>query len=291
MTERWRLIIDPPDGAAWNMAVDEALLRAAERGTSGPVLRLYRWEPAAVSLGYFQEWGRAVNEAACREAGIDIVRRPTGGRAVFHHREVTYSVVLPPGHPMAGQTVMEGYRRISEALQAGLARLGIAAVLARPAASPAGEGREALAGACFDSASRYELEWNGRKVVGSAQLRRASGAVLQHGSIPLEFDVELTARVLAPGGRGARFLALILAERAGSLSQALGRPVEFDEAAPAIAEGFAAAAGVVWDRGFLTEEERRVASQLAASRYATDEWNRIRPAGRTDRGEAGRGGG
>ena len=286
--ERWRLIIDGPARAARNMAVDEAMLRAVEAGAAPPTLRLYRWDPPAVSIGYFQEWERSVNEEACRQAGIDIVRRPTGGRAVFHYDEVTYSVVLPPGHPMGGRTVMEGYRRISEALLAGLRRLGIEAELARPPGVPQGRGREALAGACFDAASRYELEWRGRKIAGSAQVRRASGAMLQHGSIPLRFDPEFTARLLAPGGRGERFLALILRERAGSLSDAAGRAVTFDEACRAIVEGFAEAAGVTWVAGSLSEEEQAIAHRLEVERYGDEAYNRLRPGTRDPRSAEGR---
>ena len=278
--ESWRLIVDGPAPAARNMAVDEAILSAVEAGEAPPTLRLYRWAPPAVSLGYFQEWGESVNEEACREAGVDVVRRPTGGRAVFHADEVTYAVALPPGHPLAGRTVMEGYRRISEALAAGLRRLGIEAVLARPAAGPPGQGRQALAGACFDSASRYELEWRGRKIAGSAQLRRASGAVLQHGSIPLRFDPDLTARLLAPQGRGERFLRLLLSQRAGSLSEAAGRPVGFEEACEALAAGFAQAVGLTWERGGLSPAEEALARRLEAERYGVPSYNRLRPDAR-----------
>ena len=284
--ERWRLLVDPPAPAARNMAVDEAMLWAVESGLAPPTLRLYRWAPPAVSLGYFQEWDQSLNERACQEEGVDVVRRPTGGRAVFHDDEVTYAVVLPPDHPVGGRSVMEGYRRISEALVAGLRRLGIDAKLARPPAGPAPRGREALAGACFDAASRYELEWEGRKIVGSAQLRRASGAVLQHGSIPLRFDPERTARLLAPGGRGERFLRLILRERAAGLSDAAGRDVGFDEACAAIIAGFAETLGVQWQQGSLSQDEQALARRLEAERYGLDAYNRHRPTGR-----AGEGGG
>lgn len=271
------------------MAVDEAILEAVEARAVPPTLRLYGWQPPAVSLGYFQEWERTVNEEACRAAGVEVVRRPTGGRAVFHCEEVTYSVALPPGHPMAGRTVMDGYRRISEALAAGLRRLGIDARLAQPAA-PAGRGREALAGACFDAASRYELEWEGRKIAGSAQVRRASGALLQHGSIPRRFDPELTARLLAPGGQGERFLALVLRDRAASLEQAAGRPVSFAEACSAIAQGFAEAAGVEWMVGDLTDHEEARARRLEQERYGDERFNRVRPdvRGARDAGERAR---
>lgn len=278
--DAWRLMVDEPAPGAWNMAVDEALLEAVERGEALPTLRLYRWRPAAVSLGYFQEWERAVDEAACRELGVDVVRRLTGGRAVFHDVEVTYSVTLPPGHLLAGETVMDGYRRISDALREGLRGLGVDADLARPEPTPAGQGRDALAGACFDSASRYEIEWRGRKLVGSAQLRRASGGVLQHGSIPLRFDPERTARALAPGGKGRRLLAEILASRAGSLEQALGREVPFEEVAQALTAGFARALGIAWERHPLSPFERARAEALARIRYGDDRWNRVRPSGR-----------
>ncbi|WP_324669037.1 lipoate--protein ligase family protein [Geochorda subterranea] len=279
--ERWRLLVDPPGPAARNMAVDEAMLWAVEAGIAPPTLRLYRWDPPAVSLGYFQEWGDSLDERACREEGVDVVRRPTGGRAVFHDDEVTYAVVLPPEHPVGGRSVMEGYRRISEALAAGLRRLGIEARLARPPAGPALRGRDALAGACFDAASRYELEWEGRKVVGSAQLRRASGALLQHGSIPLRFDPERTARLLAPGGRGERFLRLILRERAAGLSDAAGRDVGFDETCAALVAGFAETVGIEWQQGSLSPEEQALARRLEHERYGLDSYNRHRPTGRT----------
>ncbi|WP_324716367.1 biotin/lipoate A/B protein ligase family protein [Carboxydochorda subterranea] len=277
--ERWRLLVDGPGRASWNMAVDEAVLESVEHEAAPPTVRFYRWAPPAVSLGYFQEWQRAVNENACRQAGVDVVRRPTGGRAVFHHVEVTYAVMLPPGHPVAGLAVMDGYRRISEALREGLRLLGVEADLARPAA-PAGQGREALAGACFDSASRYELEWRGRKLVGSAQVRRASGAVLQHGSIPIRLDPGLTAHLLAPGGRGERFLALLLGQRAGDLSRALGREPGWDEVVRALVEGLGVALRVDLEQQDLTPGERARAGSLVAERYGNPEWNRLRPSSR-----------
>ena len=275
--ERWRLILDAAGPAAWNMAVDEAVLEAVAAGEQPPTLRLYRWAPPAVSLGYFQRLEQAVDEAACREAGVHVVRRPTGGRAVFHHQELTYSVALPPGHRASAAGVLESYRILSEALREGLRRLGVEAELARPAPRRGSMRGSFPEGACFDAASRYELEWQGRKLVGSAQTRRASGAVLQHGSVLIEFDPEQTARLLSPGGRGRAFLADVLRHRAVSLREALGRPVSWDEVAQAMAGGFGAALGVEWQPGGLSPRERVRAEQLAVERYASDEWNRLGP--------------
>ena len=260
------------------MAVDEAVLEAVAAGRQPPTLRLYRWEPPAVSIGYFQILEQALDEAACRQAGVDVVRRPTGGRAVFHHRELTYAVTLPPGHPAGVGGITESYRILSLALQEGLRRLGVAVELARPSLRPPGA-RGVAEGACFEAASRYELEWQGRKLAGSAQMRRASGAVLQHGSIPLQLDADLSARLLAPGGRGRTFLAQVLRHRAVGLEEALGRRVAWEEAAEALAEGFGAALGVRWERAPLSSEEREQARALAERRYRTDAWNRLGPRG------------
>lgn len=275
--ERWRLIVDGAGSAAWNMAVDEAILESVASGEQPPTLRLYRWNPPAVSLGYFQRLEQAVDEPSCWQAGVELVRRPTGGRAVFHHRELTYSVALPPGHRAAGRGVLEGYRILSEALREGLRRLGVEVELARAAPRPAGEPRGFADGACFDAASRYELEWQGRKLVGSAQLRRATGAVLQHGSVLLELDPEQTARLLSPGGRGRALLAQVLRCRAAGLREALGRPVSWEEVAQALSQGFAAALDIQWEPGGLSARERERAEQLMVERYRTDEWNRIGP--------------
>ena len=259
------------------MAVDEAVLEAVASGEQLPTLRLYRWNPPAVSVGYFQRLEQAVDQQACREAGVDVVRRPTGGRAVFHHRELTYSVALPPGHRAAAAGVLDSYRILSEALREGLRRLGVEAELARPAARRGGLRGGFPEGACFDAASRYELEWQGRKLVGSAQMRRATGAVLQHGSVLIEFDPDKTARLLAPGGRGRALLAEVLRHRAVGLREALGRPVSWDEVAQAVAEGFGAALGIQWQPGGLSPREQARAEVLAAERYASDEWNRLGP--------------
>ncbi|HEY8486748.1 MAG TPA: lipoate--protein ligase family protein [Limnochordales bacterium] len=271
--ELWRLLVDGAGSAAWNMAVDEAILEAVASGEQPPTLRLYRWEPPAVSIGYFQEMAEAVNEAACRREGVEVVRRPTGGRAVFHDQELTYSVALPPGHPVAAGGILDSYRRLSLGLQEGLRRLGVQAELATPPAAGRGPG----ASACFDSASRHELEWAGRKLVGSAQTRRASGALLQHGSILLRFDPLRAAMFLSPDPATAGQLARVLAARAAGLEEAAGRPVSWEEAARAVAEGLAVALGIRWAPGGLSPGEQRRAGELVAGRYGTDAWNRHRP--------------
>ncbi len=175
--EEWFVLIDPPLPGAENMNRDRELLKwAYSAENSRPVLRFFMWNPPAISLGYMQS-EKDVDSNLCARDGIDIVKRPTGGRAILHWTEFTYSVVLPPEHPLAKTTILETYNEISRALALGLRNLGIPAKLARGTAKLNPKNPS-----CFSSTSRYELVVNGKKLVGSAQ-RRKNGAVLQQGSI------------------------------------------------------------------------------------------------------------
>ncbi|HET8760901.1 MAG TPA: lipoate--protein ligase family protein [Nitrospiria bacterium] len=183
--DTWRLIMDPPSPAGYNMAVDEALADACRRGLIGPTLRLYEWDRPSISLGYFQRPEAIVDLERCRDAGVPVVRRTTGGRAVYHHREVTYSIVAPTPHPLFAPTIRGAYEVVARALASGLTDLGLRVEL-HPR-DPGRPRRGARTPLCFDSTSRSELTLRGRKVVGSAQ-RRWPAAVLQHGSILLAYD-------------------------------------------------------------------------------------------------------
>ena len=186
MSARWRLLLDGPGAGPWNMAVDEALLRSAQRGAP-PTLRFYSWDGAWLSLGFAQPLD-AARRAACREAGVGIVRRATGGRAVLHGADLTYAVAAPAAALPAG--LHATYALIGEALRQGLAALGIAAersaARARRRRGPGGFD-------CFQSPAADELCAGGRKLAGSAQ-RRAGGGVLQHGSLRLGPDPAGRAR-------------------------------------------------------------------------------------------------
>lgn len=169
--------------AYYNMAIDEALLLAQIAGKSSlPVLRFYSWQPAAFSLGYAQKTAEILNEAACRSGGIDIVRRNTGGRVVYHQRELTYCMVAGADNPLLGTNIRESYAAISKALIAGLKNLRVKADFV---------GRKQMAkhnksgGVCFLSPSWYEIVVGNKKLIGSAQ-RRTKGFILQQGSLLLE---------------------------------------------------------------------------------------------------------
>src|SRR2546426_8535464 len=200
-SDGWRLLVDAPAAGAWNMAVDEVLLDGVAAGTTPPTLRFYAWTPPCLSLGYFQPFD-VVDLDGCRALGVEVVRRPTGGRAILHDRELTYSLALPAS--MLGQDggVLPSSHGLSLALQDGRRQLGVPATLAPQSASSSG----VHGPACFDRPSAHEILLHGRKLVGSAQMRRGRG-VLQHGSILIEPRMDtLLACLHRTDGHGSRGL-------------------------------------------------------------------------------------
>jgi lipoate-protein ligase A len=263
----WRLLLDPPAAGAWNMAVDEVLLDGVAVGSAPPTLRFYGWAPPCLSLGYFQPF-EVVDVAGCRRLGVDVVRRPTGGRAILHDRELTYSVALPLRLLGDDGAVLPSYHRVSLALERGLNRLGAPVVLAPESAAHADPTRGPV---CFDRPSAHEILLNGRKLVGSAQVRRAT-AILQHGSILIEPRIErLLACLRLPDGPGGR-----IEDGVAGLSE-VG---DFEPAriAAALAEAFTQEFSAPLVLGRLQPAEGQAAEALANSKYQTVAWTR-RPPG------------
>lgn len=250
--DTWRLIIDPALSGAENMARDEALLCAAERGGAfTPVLRLYGWNEPAVSIGYMQDC------AAFKAAGLPVVRRITGGRAVLHASEITYSVTAPVSGPLFSGGIGCAYSVISGCIAAALRDIGVEAVLARGRRR---DGRESGKEACFHTPSRFEVMAEGRKLVGSSQ-RRFKNAFLQHGSILMGIDVPLHERVFGPGLTARMSCVSSFSDSGeGELRERLVRR---------FAEGF----GAVFVEGGLTPDEERASDELKASRYSAAVWN------------------
>jgi lipoate-protein ligase A len=264
MSDTWRLLFDAPARGAWNMAVDEVLLDRVAAGTGPPTLRFYGWKPACLSLGFFQPF-EAVDVDGCRRLGVEVVRRPTGGRAILHDRELTYSIALPASALGHDGGVLPSYYRLSLALQDGLQRLGVPATLAPESAAsiPAMHGP-----VCFDRPSAHEILLHGRKLVGSAQMRRA-GALLQHGSILIEPRIDRLAACLnLPNDARA-----IEDGVAGLAEVGVTEPVGI---ASAIAEGVAARFGVSLIEGQLRSGEAEAAQALAAAKYQSARWTERR---------------
>lgn len=218
------------------MQKDLDLLAEVKKGCSRPVLRLYRWSKPAVSIGYFQSAEEVVNWQACQKLGLDLVKRPTGGRLVIHDQELTYSFIVPGEHPfIKNGGVLEVYRQISQGLVEAFGLLGIAAELAKEPAVRSG----LSPGSCFDTPSDYEIQVQGKKVVGSAQVRRG-GVVLQHGSILFRLNAELYAAALRKAANpGQQKEPPKLSEVAAGLLD-LGYRLSYEEMTQALIEAFSA---------------------------------------------------
>jgi lipoate-protein ligase A len=242
------------------MAVDHVLLdRYAERegAEAPPTLRLYAWAPAAVSLGCKQPLPPSIDPGALRARSLDLVRRPTGGRAVLHDGEWTYAVAGRIASPAFPGGVLDTYERIAGALVAAFEDLGLRAEAKRGGADPGPlDPRN-----CFDVAAPHEIVIGSEKVVGSAQARRGKG-FLQHGSIPL----------LAHGGRPDAPPDARSGPEDGPLARAAGRPLERSEIADALVAGFARRFGAELVPGSLDEEEALRAAALRCFRYDSAAW-------------------
>jgi lipoate-protein ligase A len=231
----WSLIDSGANLGAYNMALDEELLARAQAGEKIPALRFYGWNPPAVSLGKFQKSEYAVHAEACKRLGFDIVRRITGGRAVLHHNELTYSIISRTDNPLFPSTVLGTYRVIAACLLAGLRNLGIhAEIVSRSNRHAHLVKKSSKDPACFSSPSWYEIVVNNRKIIGSAQ-RRLSGAFLQHGSILLDYDPALEAAVI-PGGCAGDVVT--------SIRRELGGSTPLEEVKQAFVKGFSEALGI-----------------------------------------------
>jgi lipoate-protein ligase A len=258
MAERWRLIRGTGRPAE-NMARDAAMAWAVGEGLVPPTLRLYRWEPAAVSVGYAQRGDAALDLVACARAGLAVVRRPTGGKAVLHGRDLTYAVAVPRHGTWGKGNPAACCRRIHEAVAAGLNRLGAPAQVAGPR-PPLGGAHEGSGVPCFAALSSHEITVGGRKLVGSAQ-RRFVRAILQHGSIPLVAERGRLA-ALVPGD-SAHALGLLEAAMV-SLAEVLGGPPDPEVVAAALTEGFAAVLDVRFTEGAWDPAEEAIVAQLEA---------------------------
>jgi lipoate-protein ligase A len=278
MEREWRLVRSGACTPDYNMAADEAIMKAVGAGEAPPTLRFFGWNPAALSIGYFQKAEDEVRLDEVRARGLGFVRRPTGGRAVLHDAEVTYSIVVPEKYPGLPTSVTESYRILSEGLVLGFRALGLDAGMVS-LASEEEKAKYASAGsaACFDSPSWYELVVDGRKVAGSAQVRR-HGAVLQHGSILLDMDVELLFELLQFRSQRLRErLQASFADKAAAINDLRGArglpPVTAEAAEDAFAAGWAEALGVALAPAALSPPEAAEAARLAAEKYGADGWN------------------
>ncbi len=261
---RWRVLAYQEANPAWNMAVDEGIFTCYLEGMSPPTLRFYGWSPATISIGYFQDVGREINIDQLRLKGYGLVRRNTGGRAVLHDRELTYSVVAGAKEGLP-DSLLGSYLYISKAFANALLELGVEAELNQ------GSDKHATSGACFESPSWYELTVNGKKLVGSAQFRQ-KGSFLQHGSVLLSFSAMDLGSVLRIPAESLTAFTEKIQSKISSM-EGLGVMLKPSELALKITDSFSQLYGITFEPGNLTEAETELAHSLVKKKYATDEWN------------------
>lgn len=264
MIETWRLIESGPCDASFNMALDEAIALSVRNKGLPPTLRLYGWDRPSVSLGCFQKV-TDIDRAYCDSRGIPVVRRPTGGRAILHGDELTYSFSVRTDTPPFSKGLLDSYGRIGAALGLALGRIGLQAE-----AKAEREKGSVLAGSalCFRSASYGEILVAGRKVVGSAQKRWDNG-LLQQGSLPYGFDPEEMGRVFGKDAGGS-----------GAGMAGLRELVEgFDEGSfrDTLVAAFETVFGVSLLSAPPTQEEQTAALRLAEEKYRHPDWTLGRP--------------
>ncbi|MEY8733490.1 biotin/lipoate A/B protein ligase family protein [Peribacillus frigoritolerans] len=275
--EKWGFIDSGYCSPAFNMALDEALLNWQSKGEIPPIIRFYGWDPATLSIGYFQKAEAEIDLEEVKRQGLGFVRRPTGGRAVLHEHELTYSVIVPESYPGMPTTVTEAYRVISEGILMGFRNLGLDAYFAVPRSE---QEKAALksprSSVCFDAPSWYELVVEGRKVAGSAQTRQ-KGVILQHGSILLELDDDKLFSVFKfSNDRVKERMQKNLKNKAVAMNDIAGRKITIPEAKEAFEIGFAEGLSVDLEPYVLTEKQLLEVKAIAESKYESDEWNFMR---------------
>lgn len=272
MTETWNFINTGSHDPYYNMAMDEALLNCVSRGEIDPVVRFYTWNPATLSVGYFQRLKKEIDIDKVNEKGFGLVRRQTGGRGVLHDKELTYSVIVSEEHPNMPSTVTEAYRVISEGLLEGFKLLGFEAYFAIPRSK---EEREKLkqprSAVCFDAPSWYELVVEGRKIAGSAQTRQ-KGVILQHGSLLQDVNVdELFDMFIFKNDRLKDKMKKAFVDKAVAINDISDRHISIEEMEKAFEEGFKKGLNIEFKPLTLSDEQIKEVKELE-EKYRSDEW-------------------
>jgi len=254
MKEQWRLLQTGLNTAFSNMAVDRAILVENSEGKVPPTVRFYGWIPPAISIGYFQSVAEEIDVNVCEKLGVDYVRRMTGGGAVFHEKELTYSIVIPESHPEIPKNIMKSYGRICGAVMKGLQHLGIKS----------------------EYAPINDIVTGGRKISGNAQTRKLE-TVLQHGTVLMDVDVDKMFSLLkVPNEKIKDKLIADVKQRVTSIKHLLGNEVSFKEVAEAMKIGFEEEFRVELIEGKLSKEELALAKKFEKECFSTTHWNNRR---------------
>jgi lipoate-protein ligase A len=268
MSRNWRLIVDSPAKGAWNMAVDEALMASATDRSSTPTLRLFSWQPACLSLGRAQSFAE-VDPVGVKSQNWDIVRRPSGGRAILHIDELTYSISGSNLEPIFKCDIIESYLHISKALVRFLEIIEITPEINQQESRSQPKIAEPI---CFEIPSQYEITHAGKKIIGSAQFRKGIG-VLQHGTIPLFGDItRITQALRYPSSDVRAKTAERVSDRATTLEAILGRKVTLEDTFTPFVRAFEEVHGINFMQSELSREETQLATELMKTKYEHPDW-------------------
>jgi lipoate-protein ligase A len=254
------------------MALDEAIAISVRKGSSAPALRLYSWDRPSVTLGCFQKI-RDIDIEYCRDASIPVVRRPTGGRAILHNKELTYSFSVKTDNDLFSKGIFDSYKKISAAFYLALLKLGLPPVTelrkerhsSRRVESPTFVTRHSKSPLCFQSASYGEITINSKKVIGSAQKRWTDG-LLQQGSIPYSIDEPEVLKIFRlPSVLDIKGALAGLMEAVPDLSDEKFRNV--------VKISFEEAFNIEFISALPSQEEEILAQKLDSEKYRTEEWN------------------
>ncbi|HDP1911645.1 TPA: lipoate--protein ligase family protein [Staphylococcus aureus] len=272
MTETWNFINTGSKDPYYNMAMDEALLNFVSRGEIDPVIRFYTWNPATLSIGYFQRLQKEIDIDKVKEKGFGLVRRQTGGRGVLHDKELTYSVIVPESHPNMPSTVTEAYRVISQGLLEGFKNLGFNTYFAVPKTPEERQKlKQSRSSVCFDAPSWYELVVEGRKIAGSAQTRQ-KGVILQHGSILQDIDIdELFDMFIYKNERLKLKMKEAFVEKAVAINDISDKHITISQMEEAFEKGFKKGLNIELKPLELTEAQLAEVEELT-EKYRSDEW-------------------
>lgn len=274
LKSKWYFINSGPCSPSYNMALDEALLDFHSEGEIPPVIRFYEWNPATLSIGYFQSAKKDVDFDAVKAQNLGFVRRPTGGRAVLHESELTYSIIVTEQYPEMPAGVTEAYRVLSEGLLLGFQNLGLDAYFSVPdTEEKLADLKKPKSAVCFDAPSWYELVVEGKKVAGSAQTRQ-KGVILQHGAILLDLDEEkLLSLFKFSSPEMKEKMREKLPQKAVAINQLTDKQITIPQCVEAFKKGFEQALDIELVPYELSDKQKQYVKELEQKKYLNDEWN------------------
>lgn len=268
METNWGLLDTGYHSAAINMAFDECLLNWQSEGKIPPTLRFYGWNKPSLSIGYFQR-AKTINFEGIRKHDCEFVRRLTGGSAVLHADELTYSLVISENDPDIPKSVTKAYYVLTQGVLEGYKNLGIDADFAIPERELDND-RSAI---CFEKPSFYEMLVDGKKICGNAQTRK-KGVLLQHGSLPITMDNDLLFDLFAFSSEKMRERRKVrFTEKATTIQEVTGKTFTYEEMVETFKDGFAKGLSISLTPYELTDEQWAEVKELAETKYATDTWN------------------